>query len=92
VPIHALPDAIETLSRSREVIAYCRGPNCVYADDAVRLLRQRGFRARRLDSGHPVWARAGLPTDGMHLREVSDVGGHTPTSARKSRCRPRRQR
>ena len=44
-----------------EVVAYCRGPYCVYADDAVRLLRARGRAARRLDVGFPEWRRAGLP-------------------------------
>jgi rhodanese-related sulfurtransferase/DNA-binding transcriptional ArsR family regulator len=63
VPIDALDEAVERLPRSREVIAYCRGPYCVYADDAVRLLRQRGYRARRLDTGYPEWERAGLPTE-----------------------------
>ena len=63
MPIDDLDTAVEELPRSREVIAYCRGPYCVYADDAVRLLRERGFRARRLDSGYPEWQRAGLPTD-----------------------------
>ena len=43
-----------------EVVAYCRGPYCVYADDAVRLLQARGVRARRLDVGFPEWRRAGL--------------------------------
>ena len=46
-----------------EVIAYCRGPYCVYADDAVRLLQARGVRARRLDVGFPEWRRAGLPVE-----------------------------
>ena len=78
VPIDALPDAIGTLSRSRAIVAYCRGPYCVYADDAVRLLRQRGFRARRLDSGYPEWARAGLPTDSVRPREETDVRGRSP--------------
>jgi rhodanese-related sulfurtransferase/DNA-binding HxlR family transcriptional regulator len=44
-----------------EVVAYCRGPYCVYADDAVRLLRERGIKARRLDEGFPEWRRAGHP-------------------------------
>jgi rhodanese-related sulfurtransferase len=46
----------------KEVIAYCRGPYCVYADDAVRLLRAAGVTARRLDVGFPEWRRAGLAT------------------------------
>jgi rhodanese-related sulfurtransferase len=51
------------LSRRREVVAYCRGPYCVYADDAVRLLRAQGLRALRLDVGFPEWRRAGLPIE-----------------------------
>jgi rhodanese-related sulfurtransferase/DNA-binding transcriptional ArsR family regulator len=62
-PIEKLDTAVTELPPGREVIAYCRGPYCVYADDAVRLLRERGFTARRLDSGYPEWRRAGLPTD-----------------------------
>jgi rhodanese-related sulfurtransferase len=43
-----------------EVVAYCRGPFCVYADDAVRALHRRGRAARRLEDGFPEWRRAGL--------------------------------
>lgn len=43
------------------VVAYCRGPYCVYADDAVRFLRARGVAASRLDVGYPEWLRAGRP-------------------------------
>jgi len=62
-PLSALPSIAPTLSRRREVIAYCRGPYCVYADDAVRLLRERGLKARRLDVGFPEWRRANRPID-----------------------------
>jgi rhodanese-related sulfurtransferase len=58
IPIDQLSDALAALPRSREIIAYCRGPYCVYAHDAVRLLRANGFKARRLDTGYPEWARA----------------------------------
>lgn len=51
------------LPKRREIVAYCRGPYCVYADDAVRLLRERGLKARRLDVGYPEWQRAGLPVE-----------------------------
>jgi rhodanese-related sulfurtransferase len=61
LPIDRLDPSIEKLPRRREVVAYCRGPYCVYADDAVRLLRERGLKARRLDVGFPEWRRAGLP-------------------------------
>ena len=53
----------EPRSKRREVVAYCRGPYCVYADEAVRLLRERGLRACRLDVGFPEWRRAGLPVE-----------------------------
>jgi rhodanese-related sulfurtransferase len=52
---------LRTLPKDREIVAYCRGPFCVYADDAVRQLRRRGVRARRLEDGFPEWQRAGLP-------------------------------
>jgi rhodanese-related sulfurtransferase/DNA-binding transcriptional ArsR family regulator len=60
-PLPALEELAASLSRRREVVAYCRGPYCVYADDAVRMLRERGFKARRLDVGFPEWQRAGRP-------------------------------
>jgi DNA-binding transcriptional ArsR family regulator len=61
MPIDVLPVAWDELPRDLDVVAYCRGPYCVYADDAVRLLRERGLAARRLDVGFPEWRRAGLP-------------------------------
>jgi len=62
-PLEELESIAPALSKRREVVAYCRGPYCVYADDAVRLLRARSFRARRLDVGFPEWRRAGLPVE-----------------------------
>lgn len=62
-PIDSLDAVAATLPRRREIVAYCRGPYCIYADDAVRLLRGRGLRARRLDVGFPEWRRAGLPVE-----------------------------
>ena len=62
-PLPALASLMPTLPRRREVIAYCRGPYCVYADDAVRLLRERGLKARRLDVGYPEWRRANRPIE-----------------------------
>ncbi len=51
---------LRELPKDVEVVAYCRGPFCVYADDAVRALRRRGVDARRLEDGFPEWRRAGL--------------------------------
>lgn len=62
-PLPTLGSLASKLSRRREIVAYCRGPYCVYADDAVRLLRARGLKARRLDVGFPEWRRAGLPVE-----------------------------
>jgi rhodanese-related sulfurtransferase len=62
-PLAELPTLLPKLPRRREIVAYCRGPYCVYADDAVRLLRQRGWKARRLDVGFPEWRRTGLPIE-----------------------------
>lgn len=59
------PDEVEhhlrLLPEDADVVAYCRGPYCVYADEAVRALTRSGRRARRLEDGFPEWKRAGLP-------------------------------
>ncbi len=59
------PDEVERhlggLPTDTEIVAYCRGPFCVYADDAVRELSRHGYRARRLEDGFPELRRAGLP-------------------------------
>jgi rhodanese-related sulfurtransferase len=61
VPITELRRHLRVLPKDADVVAYCRGPYCVYADDAVRELNRKGFRARRLIDGFPEWKRAGLP-------------------------------
>jgi rhodanese-related sulfurtransferase/DNA-binding transcriptional ArsR family regulator len=55
IPIDDLADHIKELPSDVDVVAYCRGPYCVFADDAVRLLRRRGRAARRLEDGFPEW-------------------------------------
>jgi rhodanese-related sulfurtransferase/DNA-binding transcriptional ArsR family regulator len=64
VPLEQLEAELDQvgLPRDREIVAYCRGPWCVYAPRAVRLLRQHGYPARRLEDGLPEWRLAGLPT------------------------------
>jgi rhodanese-related sulfurtransferase len=64
VPVDALEAALKTLPRDREVVAYCRGPYCVFSDEAVAFLRARGYRARRLRQGLPDWRAAGMPVEG----------------------------
>lgn len=61
VPVDELEDRLAEIPEDAEVVAYCRGPYCVYAHDAVRLLRAAGRRARRLEGGWPEWRLAGLP-------------------------------
>lgn len=61
VPLRDLARRIESLPRDSEVIAYCRGPYCVLAFEAVALLRRRGIKVRRLEDGYPEWKAAGLP-------------------------------
>jgi rhodanese-related sulfurtransferase/DNA-binding HxlR family transcriptional regulator len=63
IPLERLRREVGTLPTGLDIVAYCRGPYCVYADDAVRELRDEGFAARRLEDGYPEWRRAGLPTD-----------------------------
>jgi rhodanese-related sulfurtransferase len=61
VPIAEVGKRLRELPKSQQVVAYCRGPYCVYADDAVRALTRRGYRAARLEDGYPEWMAAGLP-------------------------------
>ena len=63
VPVDALEAALKTLPRDREVVAYCRGPYCVFSDEAVAFLRAHGYRARRLRQGLPDWRAAGMPVE-----------------------------
>ncbi len=61
VPIAELRRHLRALPKDGDVVAYCRGPYCVYANDAVRELNRKGFRARRLIDGFSEWKRAALP-------------------------------
>jgi rhodanese-related sulfurtransferase len=45
------------------VVAYCRGPFCVYADEAVALLKDKGYQAKRMDEGYPEWMLKGYPVE-----------------------------
>ncbi len=61
IPVAELPDRLRELPADREVVAYCRGPYCVYSVEAVELLRARGYRARRAEHGLPDWRADGRP-------------------------------
>src|SRR4029079_5119923 len=59
LPPDEVRQRLRTIPKDKEIVAYCRGPFCVYADDVVRSLQRRGIRARRLEDGFPEWKRAG---------------------------------
>ena len=63
IPLEELQERLAELPADREVVAYCRGPFCVYAHEAVRRLRATGREARRLEEGWPEWRLAGKPTN-----------------------------
>jgi rhodanese-related sulfurtransferase len=60
IPVGELRRRLAELPADREIVAYCRGPYCAFAHDAVALLREEGFTARRLEDGLPEWQAAGL--------------------------------
>jgi rhodanese-related sulfurtransferase len=61
IPLAQLERRLAELPAGVEIVAYCRGPWCVLSFEAVAILRQRGFRVRRLEDGYPEWKMAGLP-------------------------------
>lgn len=63
IPIAELQARLREIPRSREIVAYCRGPYCVFADEAVALLRAKGYRVRRFEQGLPDWRALGLPVE-----------------------------
>ena len=54
---------LQELPKIREIVAYCRGPYCVLADEAVALPRSRGLKVFRLDQGFPDWKARGFPVE-----------------------------
>jgi rhodanese-related sulfurtransferase len=60
IPIRELKRRLSELPKSQEIVAYCRGPYCVFSDQAVELLRAEGFQAVRLDEGILDWRARGL--------------------------------
>jgi rhodanese-related sulfurtransferase len=67
VPIAELRSRLSELPKTCEVVAYCRGPYCVFADDAVKLLHSKGYKASRLEAGFPEWLVRGFP---VHRKDV----------------------
>ncbi|WGR90937.1 metalloregulator ArsR/SmtB family transcription factor [Bradyrhizobium sp. ISRA443] len=63
IPLAELERRLAEIPKSREVIAYCRGPYCVFSIEAVAALRAQGYSVRRLEDGYPEWKAAGLPVE-----------------------------
>jgi ArsR family transcriptional regulator len=63
IPMNELRRRLAELPKDQEIVAYCRGPYCVFSFEAVALLRKRGFLVRRLEDGFPEWKAAGLATE-----------------------------
>jgi rhodanese-related sulfurtransferase/DNA-binding MarR family transcriptional regulator len=64
IPVSDLKSRLGEIPEDADVVAYCRGPYCVYADDAVRIMTRNGLEAARLEDGFPEWVAAHLPTEG----------------------------
>lgn len=63
IQLQELEQRLEGLGKDQEIAAYCRGPPCVLAFDAVARLREKGLKARRLEDGYPEWKAKGLPVE-----------------------------
>ncbi|RJO66565.1 MAG: ArsR family transcriptional regulator [Myxococcales bacterium] len=63
IPLAELKKHLDELPKDKRIVAYCRGPYCVLAAEAVRLLREKGFDAVRMKDGYPEWRDAGLPVE-----------------------------
>lgn len=63
IPIEQLADRLKELPENKEIIAYCRGPFCVFADEATELLLKNNFKVKRLTEGFPDWKLKGLPVE-----------------------------
>jgi rhodanese-related sulfurtransferase len=82
LPVAELEGRLRELPKAKEVIAYCRGPYCVYSLEAVQLLRKHGYRARRADEGLPEWRLGGLPIE---------AGGGTAVASAPRRARTKQR-
>ena len=68
IPLQQLDELIALLPHDKQIVAYCRGPYCVWSHQAAQRLRKLGFQARRFDEGLPEWKAAGLP-----IEQVEDL-------------------
>jgi rhodanese-related sulfurtransferase len=90
VPIHQLRRQLRVIPKSADVVAYCRGPYCVYADDAVRELNRKGFRASATQTRGETWSR--WPASASAVRGPAMSGRRSSGSGSGTRSQPRRLR
>jgi rhodanese-related sulfurtransferase len=87
LPIDNLSERLRDLPRDQQIVAYCRGPYCLFASDAVRLLREHGFQAMRYDEGITDWKAEGLPvTSGGESATLPTMAGKPVTTRRLKRA------
>ena len=67
-PLNELMARLKNISKDTEIVAYCRGPFCVLADEAVKMLSEQGYQVRRLDEGYPEWKMKQLETNNYMLK------------------------
>ena len=72
IPVAELRTRIKEIPKRRIIVAYCRGPYCVFADQAVGILRDAGYKALRLDGGFPEWQMMGMPVE----RGAAEMAGN----------------
>ncbi len=63
MPVQELEHRLDELPKDKLIVAYCRGPFCLFSNEAVELLRKHGFRAEKIGDGVAEWAAAGLPLE-----------------------------
>jgi rhodanese-related sulfurtransferase/DNA-binding transcriptional ArsR family regulator len=63
IPMNELMASLKNITKDQKIIAYCRGPFCVLADEAVKLLKEQGYQVRRLDEGYPEWKLNQIESD-----------------------------
>lgn len=80
IPLAALETRVTEIGRDRDVVAYCRGPYCILSFEAVRLLREKGYRIRRLKDGYPEWRAEGRKIEMRTMTRVDGRPGRVRTS------------